>query len=103
MSIRVPYRHLNDAEMELVALGDPKCEIDDSRGGVRSGPFSSSSPPPSSLHFDSSSRPIQRSSLKKLILSCMVGAGVQFGWALQLSLLTPYIQVRLLSLSLFIL
>jgi len=29
----------------------------------------------------------------KLVLACMVAAGVQFGWALQLSLLTPYIQV----------
>jgi solute carrier family 45 protein 1/2/4 len=27
-----------------------------------------------------------------LVLSCTVAAGVQFGWALQLSLLTPYIQ-----------
>lgn len=32
-------------------------------------------------------------SLITLILSCTVAAGVQFGWALQLSLLTPYIQV----------
>ncbi|XP_008778274.2 sucrose transport protein SUT4-like isoform X2 [Phoenix dactylifera] len=93
VSIRVPYRHLNDAELELVALGDPNGEIDESRGGGRSRPVSSSSPPPSSsVHSDSSPRSIQRSSLKTLILSCMVGAGVQFGWALQLSLLTPYIQ-----------
>nr|XP_010940403.1 sucrose transport protein SUT4 isoform X2 [Elaeis guineensis] len=91
VSIRVPYRHLNDAELELVGLGDPNGEIGEPRGGVRSRPVSSSSPPPS-LHSDSSPQPIQRSSLKTLILSCMVGAGVQFGWALQLSLLTPYIQ-----------
>lgn len=30
--------------------------------------------------------------LSKLVLTSMVAAGVQFGWALQLSLLTPYIQ-----------
>jgi hypothetical protein len=29
-----------------------------------------------------------------LALASMVASGVQFGWALQLSLLTPYIQVR---------
>ncbi|CAN4081231.1 unnamed protein product [Withania somnifera] len=33
-----------------------------------------------------------RNSLLTLILSCTVAAGVQFGWTLQLSLLTPYIQ-----------
>lgn len=33
------------------------------------------------------------SSYKTLVLACMIAAGVQFGWALQLSLLTPYIQV----------
>ncbi|PKU72403.1 sucrose transport protein SUT1-like [Dendrobium catenatum] len=31
-------------------------------------------------------------SLVRLILSCMVAGGVQYGWALQLSLLTPYVQ-----------
>jgi solute carrier family 45 protein 1/2/4 len=31
--------------------------------------------------------------LSKLALASMVAAGVQFGWALQLSLLTPYIQM----------
>ncbi|KAK1588734.1 hypothetical protein Q3G72_026522 [Acer saccharum] len=34
-------------------------------------------------------------SLITLILSCTVADGVQFGWALQLSLLTPYIQALL--------
>ncbi|OAY80848.1 Sucrose transport protein SUT1 [Ananas comosus] len=33
-------------------------------------------------------------SLAKLILACMVAGGVQYGWALQLSLLTPYVQVQ---------
>lgn len=32
-------------------------------------------------------------SLGRLILSGMVAGGVQYGWALQLSLLTPYVQV----------
>ena len=32
-------------------------------------------------------------SLLTLVLCCTVAGGVQFGWALQLSLLTPYIQV----------
>lgn len=41
-------------------------------------------------------------SLVRLILSCMVAGGVQYGWALQLSLLTPYVQVKILSFSIFI-
>lgn len=32
-------------------------------------------------------------SLLGLFLACMVAGGVQYGWALQLSLLTPYVQV----------
>ncbi|XP_010935628.1 sucrose transport protein SUT4 isoform X3 [Elaeis guineensis] len=92
VSIRVPYRHLNDAELELVRLGDPNGEINEARDGVSRRPVSSSIPSSSSPHSDDSSRSVQRSSLKTLIFSCMVGAGVQFGWALQLSLLTPYIQ-----------
>ncbi|KAK1557275.1 hypothetical protein Q3G72_004527 [Acer saccharum] len=35
----------------------------------------------------------QQCSLITLILSCTVADGVQFGWAFQLSLLTPYIQI----------
>ncbi|RWW29793.1 hypothetical protein GW17_00005677 [Ensete ventricosum] len=35
----------------------------------------------------------QQISLVRLIFSCMVAGGVQYGWALQLSLLTPYVQV----------
>jgi hypothetical protein len=31
--------------------------------------------------------------LGRLILAGMVAGGVQYGWALQLSLLTPYVQV----------
>ncbi|XVF37241.1 hypothetical protein REPUB_Repub19eG0129600 [Reevesia pubescens] len=33
------------------------------------------------------------SPLKKLILVAAIAAGIQFGWALQLSLLTPYVQL----------
>jgi solute carrier family 45 protein 1/2/4 len=32
-------------------------------------------------------------SIVGLFLACMVAGGVQYGWALQLSLLTPYVQV----------
>ncbi|XP_074567526.1 sucrose transport protein SUT1-like [Curcuma longa] len=39
-------------------------------------------------------RPI---SLVRLIFACMVAGGVQYGWALQLSLLTPYVQTLGLS------
>ncbi|TQE11036.1 hypothetical protein C1H46_003296 [Malus baccata] len=35
----------------------------------------------------------QASPLKKIILVASIAAGVQFGWALQLSLLTPYVQL----------
>ncbi|KAG5522399.1 hypothetical protein RHGRI_034545 [Rhododendron griersonianum] len=113
VSIRVPYRNLRqDAaeEVELVAVG-----VDDyhhhhhhhhhqqrsnndnngvefgvksttrvsSNGGIQSSdPSSRSCPHPPEHH----------ASLFTLILSCTVAAGVQFGWALQLSLLTPYIQ-----------
>lgn len=46
-----------------------------------------------STSSSSSPLPTENCSLITLILSCTVAAGVQFGWALQLSLLTPYIQV----------
>ncbi|XP_020586657.1 sucrose transport protein SUT1-like [Phalaenopsis equestris] len=36
-------------------------------------------------------------SLVRLFFSCMVAGGVQYGWALQLSLLTPYVQTLGLS------
>ncbi|OAY83795.1 Sucrose transport protein SUT4 [Ananas comosus] len=89
-SIRVPYRHLNEAELELVRLdGEPngEAEVAPSRAVhvPSSSPSSSSSPSAPAM-----AKP--RSSVKTLVLSCTVAAGVQFGWALQLSLLTPYIQ-----------
>lgn len=37
--------------------------------------------------------PTPQISLVGLFLACMVAGGVQYGWALQLSLLTPYVQV----------
>ncbi|KAG0453053.1 hypothetical protein HPP92_025422 [Vanilla planifolia] len=93
VSIRVPYRHLNEAELELVSLdGDIH---DGEEGGAKTRFPVSGSSPSSSSDFESST-PLPQgnrgSSLKTLILGSMVGAGVQFGWALQLSLLTPYIQ-----------
>lgn len=36
-------------------------------------------------------------SLGRLILAGMVAGGVQYGWALQLSLLTPYVQVYIIN------
>jgi solute carrier family 45, member 1/2/4 len=36
-------------------------------------------------------------SLWRLILAGMVAGGVQYGWALQLSLLTPYVQVLIVA------
>lgn len=93
VSIRVPYRHLNEAELELVEL-DGEIEGRNTSRTPTWFPVSDSSPS-SSSHFDnptSQSGGNQGSSLKTLIFGSMVGAGVQFGWALQLSLLTPYIQ-----------
>ncbi|XP_009593381.1 sucrose transport protein SUC3 isoform X2 [Nicotiana tomentosiformis] len=90
VSIRVPYKNLKQ-EVELV-------NVDESSRfthlEIRSD--SSSSPRVSNGESRDSHSPPQpppvRNSLLTLILSCTVAAGVQFGWALQLSLLTPYIQ-----------
>jgi hypothetical protein len=38
--------------------------------------------------------PKKVSSLLRLFMACMVSGGIQYGWALQLSLLSPYSQVR---------
>ncbi|RAL37644.1 hypothetical protein DM860_000338 [Cuscuta australis] len=85
VSIRVPYKNLKQ-EVELVGVD----ELHLRRLQVDSPP----SPPTDSNGDSSSSHPplAPRSNLLTLILSCTVAAGVQFGWALQLSLLTPYIQ-----------
>lgn len=87
VSISVPYRNLReDVELEMVTRHQLE---------PGSSSFSSSSSPsnhPESADGESVSK---NCSLVTLVLSCTVAAGVQFGWALQLSLLTPYIQVLL--------
>ena len=78
VSISVPYRNLRkDVEVEMVA----------NRQNESASSSSSSSSP--SNHGAAVGKDC---SLVTLVLSCTVAAGVQFGWALQLSLLTPYIQ-----------
>lgn len=90
VSIRVPYKNLKhnaDAEVEMMSFEEEanrRIESDNSNrfsNGNASG-YSSSA----------QGSPTENCSLITLILSCTVAAGVQFGWALQLSLLTPYIQ-----------
>ncbi|KAL6562538.1 sugar transporter [Orobanche gracilis] len=91
VSIRVPYRNLKN-EVELVSAEDwehrRSLQIHDSlpapgfSGGCGDTPTDSDQHP----------APPKNCSLLTLILSCTVAAGVQFGWALQLSLLTPYVQ-----------
>lgn len=91
VSIRVPYKNLKQ-EVELV-------DAEDWEHRRASQIHSSSSPPGSSdagvspQDADQHNPPQNNCSLLTLILSCTVAAGVQFGWALQLSLLTPYVQV----------
>lgn len=97
VTIRVPYRNLKEAELEMVGLDEPspnhRIELN------RSDSRPSSSSPNGTADLSSTSPTPPRSehcSLATLVLSCTVAAGVQFGWALQLSLLTPYVQVRFL-------
>lgn len=109
VSVRVPYRNLREdaAEVELVGLDESHLyhqysnhrllHQEDHNGvefGDKSNRVSSNGGNHSSDPEDrSSAPPPPQTSLLTLILSCTVAAGVQFGWALQLSLLTPYIQV----------
>ncbi|CAB4261601.1 unnamed protein product [Prunus armeniaca] len=90
-SSRVPYRNLREAEVEMTGTDGAHHRIDLNSS-------SSSSPKVLNGTGDLSLPPIQPghkyNTLTTLILSCTVSASVQFGWALQLSLLTPYIQVR---------
>ncbi|XP_068636616.1 sucrose transport protein SUC3-like isoform X2 [Aristolochia californica] len=90
VSIRVPYRHLKQNEVELVGFGfsDQISPESKTSNGVTTSMDSSSSSSPAA----SSPSATPPSNLKTLILGSMIAAGVQFGWALQLSLLTPYIQ-----------
>ncbi|CAI9297133.1 unnamed protein product [Lactuca saligna] len=91
VSIRVPYKNLKhnaDAEVEMMSFqeeADPRIESDNSNRFSNGNGSNHSSSSPQGL-------PTENCSLITLILSCTVAAGVQFGWALQLSLLTPYIQ-----------
>ncbi|NP_001234321.2 sucrose transporter-like protein isoform 2 [Solanum lycopersicum] len=89
VSIRVPYKNLKQQEVELT-------NVDESRFAQLEIRSDSSSPRVSNGEMNDSNLPLPpppvRNSLLTLILSCTVAAGVQFGWALQLSLLTPYIQ-----------
>ncbi|KAK4598452.1 hypothetical protein RGQ29_015778 [Quercus rubra] len=94
-SIRFPYKNLKDdaAEVEMVGVVDIDVDSPSPNHRIDLNSSSSPSPPP---HPPSSSPPLpgekQNCSLATLVLSCTIAAGVQFGWALQLSLLTPYIQ-----------
>ncbi|KAJ8773714.1 hypothetical protein K2173_006364 [Erythroxylum novogranatense] len=83
---RVPYKNLKkEVEMESVSVAvEHRIGFDHS-----SSPNSS---PPGTGASGLMARPPTHHSLIILVLSCTVAAGVQFGWALQLSLLTPYIQ-----------
>ncbi|KAI3817601.1 hypothetical protein L1987_11397 [Smallanthus sonchifolius] len=90
VSIRVPYKNLKhdaDAEVEMMSFEEGsnlRIESEHSNRLSNGNASGYSSSPPGS--------PTENCSLITLILSCTVAAGVQFGWALQLSLLTPYIQ-----------
>lgn len=87
-SIRVPYRNLKQ-EVELVGADEwEHRQIHNS-----SSPPGASDAGDSLQDTDHQIPPPNNCSLLTLILSCTVAAGVQFGWALQLSLLTPYVQV----------
>ncbi|KAK7315460.1 hypothetical protein VNO77_34007 [Canavalia gladiata] len=49
-------------------------------------------PLPPSLNVEAQQPAVQPSPLRNIIAVASIAAGVQFGWALQLSLLTPYVQ-----------
>ncbi|GLT27849.1 hypothetical protein SLA2020_028200 [Shorea laevis] len=88
VSIKVPYRNLRkEAEAEMVDESHHRIDLNSSPD----------SPPTVPGWSPDSSSPIyvrskQQCSLTTLILISTVAAGSQFGSALQLSLLTPYIQ-----------
>uniref|UniRef100_A0A2P2MGS8 Sucrose transporter 1 n=1 Tax=Rhizophora mucronata TaxID=61149 RepID=A0A2P2MGS8_RHIMU len=46
-----------------------------------------------SFQVEEEQQPLKPSPLRKIIMVASIAAGVQFGWALQLSLLTPYVQL----------
>ncbi|KAF5198345.1 Sucrose transport protein suc3 [Thalictrum thalictroides] len=95
VSIRVPYKNLRESEVELVSLDEPNHRIElnsKSSNGIHINKNVSDSSPSNSSNSHSHHQEKEPITMKRLVLSCMVAAGVQFGWALQLSLLTPYIQ-----------
>ncbi|KAH6809483.1 sucrose transporter 2 [Perilla frutescens var. frutescens] len=87
VSIRVPYKNLKQ-EVELVGADD----WEHRQIHISSSPPGSSGAGESPQDTHQHDPPQNNCSLLTLILSCTVAAGVQFGWALQLSLLTPYVQ-----------
>lgn len=92
VSIKVPYRNLRK-EGGVEMDDDPRHQRNSTTDSV-SPPSASNGPngsPDSSPPIQVRSRQ-QPCSMVTLVLSCTIAAGVQFGWALQLSLLTPYIQ-----------
>ncbi|KAM0984299.1 hypothetical protein ACFX14_011871 [Malus domestica] len=91
-SIRVPYKNLKrEVEVEMMVTNEPHHRIN-----LNSSTSSSSRVPNGGgggLGLSPSGQlEHKHNTLLTLILSCTVAACVQFGWALQLSLLTPYIQ-----------
>eukprot|EP00257_Ricinus_communis_P016983 XP_015575309.1 sucrose transport protein SUC3 isoform X1 [Ricinus communis] len=94
VSIRVPYRNLKkEVEVEMIGVDEQqhhRIHLNDSSSNSSSS--SSQIPNSDSSPIAVRSKTTRHYSLMTLILSCTVAAGVQFGWALQLSLLTPYIQ-----------
>lgn len=96
VSIRVPYRKMKDAELEMVDMEDMHHQID--LNSASSSPHKA----PNGTAASAAQNQIKskQCSLVTLVLSCTIAAGVQFGWALQLSLLTPYIQVVIVNLDL---
>lgn len=104
VSIRVPYRNLKQ-EVELVGVDQAQLRrlqiatqnrhnriVNSFHNSSDINSSSNSPSPPSMANGDAENQPERHTTLLTLILSCTVAAGVQFGWALQLSLLTPYIQ-----------
>lgn len=104
VSIRVPYRNLKQ-EVELVGVDQAQLRrlqiatqnrhnriVSSFLNNSDVNSNSNSPSPPSTANGDAENQQEKHISLLTLILSCTVAAGVQFGWALQLSLLTPYIQ-----------
>ncbi|KAG6426293.1 hypothetical protein SASPL_110515 [Salvia splendens] len=86
-SIRVPYRNLKQ-EVELVGADEWEHRQIHNSSSPPGASDAGDSPQDTDHHIP----PPNTCSLLTLILSSTVAAGVQFGWALQLSLLTPYVQ-----------